>query len=380
MLRRYSSRMRRRIRKSSRSSSGAKSKPKYEAFLDGQGNSITTQIDTSPPQQRRQAATAVAAAVNGSGSRRRSNMAPCVGVNRRNIQSFLDSFDCVLFDCDDVIWNQNKPVPGTAEAIRKLRCLGKQVLFVTNNNFLSRDQILRKFQSQGHQVSKEEIFSAGYATAIYLKDVLKLQGKVYLVGSDGLEAELQACGVPCIGVGPDPYLGEEAEHKWLEEELDGDVKAVVVGHDKHFSYVKVFKAASYLSISDVAFVGTNTDESVPIPEKGKTKPGTGAFVRAIEVASCRSATTIGKPSRYLLDCIKEKYDIDPERTLMVGDRHNTDVLFGKRCGMKTMAVFTGVLSKAELTRYRESPEPEEQEYVPDFFLDSVGDLSSLIDL
>lgn len=47
-------------------------------------------------------------------------------------------------------------------------------------------------------------------------------------------------------------------------EKDPEVAAVLVGYDKHFSYPKMVKAATYLRDPNVHFIGTNTDENYPI--------------------------------------------------------------------------------------------------------------------
>ena len=48
--------------------------------------------------------------------------------------------------------------------------------------------------------------------------------------------------------------------------------------------------------------------------------GTGAFIKAVEVASGREATILGKPEKFMFEAIKDSHNIDPARTIMIGDR------------------------------------------------------------
>jgi len=69
----------------------------------------------------------------------------------------------------------------------------------------------------------------------------------------------------------------------------------------------------------------------------------------------------------MLDCVKAKVHFDPERTIMVGDRLNTDILFGQNGGLTTLLVFTGITSEDEITGPSPSP------IVPDFVTQALGD-------
>jgi len=56
---------------------------------------------------------------------------------------------------------------------------------------------------------------------------------------------------------------------------------------------------------------------------------------------------------------------------MVGDRLDTDILFGKNGGISTLLVLTGITTEKEITGKDPSP------IVPDFVTQSIGDLRVL---
>ena len=97
-------------------------------------------------------------------------------------------------------------------------------------------------------------------------------------------------------------------------------------------------------------------------------PATGAFISAVETASGRKASILGKPERFMFDSVKNVFsNIIPERTLMVGDRADTDVLFGKNSGVKTLMVGTGTNTINDINQWEMSDIDEEKELIPHFY-------------
>ena len=82
------------------------------------------------------------------------------------------------------------------------------------------------------------------------------------------------------------------------------------------------------------------------------QPDVGATLEAIEVASSRKATRIGKPELFCFQTILEDYFLEDkekwtdqaflDQFLMVGDNLETDILFGKSAGIKTCFVYSGI--------------------------------------
>lgn len=296
---------------------------------------------------------------------------PCTRLSGALVKQVLDSVDSVLFDCDGVIWRGDQAVPGAPRVITLLKERGKRVFYVTNNSTKTRKMYVDKMSTLGFDTKEDEVFGTAYCSAMYLKTVCELQGKVYLVGSDAMRQELEAVGIRQTGVGPDHVAGKQND--WANVALDPDVKAVVVGFDEHFSYMKVNRAMQYLTQPACLFVGTNRDTRLPL-EGGKAVPGTGCLLQAVETAAQRQAQTVGKPNRFMFDCVASKFGVDPARCLMVGDRLDTDIMLGSNCGLKTLLTLTGVSTVADAEAHQKSGCAERQKMVPDYYVDSIADL------
>jgi len=152
--------------------------------------------------------------------------------------------------------------------------------------------------------------------------------------------------------------------------LDTTVGAVLCGLDTSINYTKLSKAFQYLTrIPGCQFLVTNEDSTYPL--KGGLLPGAGSISAPLRYALGRDPISIGKPASTMLDCIKAKVHFDPKRTIMVGDRLNTDILFGQNGGLATLLVLTGITTEEDITGPQASP------IIPDYVTPSIGDLRVL---
>ncbi|KAI8390862.1 HAD-like domain-containing protein [Radiomyces spectabilis] len=246
---------------------------------------------------------------------------------------FLDKFDNFLFDCDGVLWVGKEVVPGINSAMAEIRKRGKRAFFVTNNSTKSRDSFVEKFAGFGIDAKVEEFFTSAFATATYLKNVVKFPAdkKVYIVGMSGIKEELAAVGIRSFGAGEDSGL--------LDDEPvpdDPEVGAVVFGLDTQINFKKYQKAFAYLYRNpDCHFILTNSDTT--FPNHGTIMPGCGSMVMPLITALNRQPDVIlGKPAQNMMQAIFAQYDLDPKRTCMIGDRLDTDIDFGRQGGLETL--------------------------------------------
>nr|4BX0_A Chain A, PYRIDOXAL PHOSPHATE PHOSPHATASE [Mus musculus] len=286
-------------------------------------------------------------------------MARCERLRGAALRDVLGQAQGVLFDCDGVLWNGERIVPGAPELLQRLARAGKNTLFVSNNSRRARPELALRFARLGFAgLRAEQLFSSALCAARLLRQRLSgppdASGAVFVLGGEGLRAELRAAGLRLAG---DP--GE-----------DPRVRAVLVGYDEQFSFSRLTEACAHLRDPDCLLVATDRDPWHPLSDGSRT-PGTGSLAKKVETASGRQALVVGKPSPYMFQCITEDFSVDPARTLMVGDRLETDILFGHRCGMTTVLTLTGVSSLEEAQAYLTAGQ---RDLVPHYYVESIADL------
>ena len=68
---------------------------------------------------------------------------------------------------------------------------------------------------------------------------------------------------------------------------------------------------------------------------------------AVRAATSVTPFVVGKPETYAFHKILEITGMPADRCVVVGDRLDTDMLVGNRCGTHTVLVLTGISSKAD---------------------------------
>lgn len=267
-------------------------------------------------------------------------------------------------------------LPGSREVTKHLQELGKRVYFVTNMPVKTRSELQEAAIDHGYEISKDEILSVSYVTAKYLHDI-KFDKKVYLIGSLGISQEFDQFGIRYID--SDNCKKVNAVNVIANGiELDDEIGAVVVSFDHNFNYSKILMAANYIKNPNCLFIGTNFDEAYPT-NNGAIVPATGPNISAIEVASGRKATIIGKPNPNMCKSLITDGKLVPNRTLMIGDTAKYDILFGFYCGFQTLMVGSGVNNLDDIRKWQNSNETDDKKLIPDTYLPKLGDLLEFLE-
>uniref|UniRef100_A0A914CQQ8 Uncharacterized protein n=1 Tax=Acrobeloides nanus TaxID=290746 RepID=A0A914CQQ8_9BILA len=131
------------------------------------------------------------------------------------------------------------------------------------------------------------------------------------------------------------------------------------------------KAVNYLKDQNIKFIATNEDLSDPGPIPGLIYPAAGCMSNCIANMSGRKPTVMGKPNTATFEYILTKIGIDPKKTLMIGDRGDTDMMFGNVHGMDTMLALSGICQLDDVEKFKKEGK---KDFIPKYWVSSIGEL------
>jgi 4-nitrophenyl phosphatase len=262
--------------------------------------------------------------------------------------SALQGLEGLVCDLDGVMYRGSEPIPGSPEAVGRLRDLGIGVVFCTNNASPTIDRYLSKLRAMGVEIQPEELVTSATVTV----EVLARRGaagkKAMVVGEEGLREALTSIG---LDVDDD------------EDSVSADF--VVVGFDQGFTYAAL-RRASFAIQGGAELIACNADPTFPAADG--LWPGAGSLVAAIETASGVRAEVMGKPHKQMMRAAQRHLG-GVSRIAIVGDRPSTDLEGGRIMGWTTILVLSGVTGRQEI----DLTEPK-----PDIVLDRFADLPELL--
>jgi 4-nitrophenyl phosphatase len=249
----------------------------------------------------------------------------------------LTNVRALIIDMDGVLWHGTTVLPGLSDFFQTLRNLNIRFILATNNASLTQGQYVNKLASMGVNVTQNEIFTSGMATALYLAEHNNpATTRVFVVGEAGATQPLIERGFTLTGL--------------YEIKKDGDptqkgADIVVCGKDQTLTWDKL--ATATLNIrAGAQFIATNADTTLPT-EYGITL-GNGAILAALQAATGVTPISIGKPEPIMYQQAMMLLGSDPTKTVAIGDRLETDILGAVRAGIRSVMVLTGISSEDDL--------------------------------
>ncbi len=255
-----------------------------------------------------------------------------------------------IFDMDGVLYRGGQRLPGVNDLFNALELRERTIVLATNNSMATPSTYVERLAKMQIDVAEANILTSGSATAAYLKEVIPAGSGVYVIGMPALRELIFA-----DGAFKPVQFGEEP------------VTAVVAGLDLQFTYDKLRLATAAIR-AGARFIATNSDATLPT-EDG-LQPGAGSILAAIATASGTQPVVVGKPEPLMVLEALHLFNLKASETVMIGDRLDTDILAGKRAGILTALVLTGVSTRDDLV---------DSEILPDLvFSDLPAMLEALI--
>jgi len=258
------------------------------------------------------------------------------------MSSPLSGVRALLVDLEGTVYQNRQLIPGAVEALAAADARGIPHCFVTNTTSRPRSAVVRELAAMGLSVEAEKIFTAPRAAAEHLR----------------------RRGLPRCDLLVPPAVLEDFPGVIPEEDAPD---AVVVGDmGEGLSISRLNRAFRHL-LAGAELVTLARNRYWRSPDG--LVLDVGAFTAALEYASGRTATLVGKPAPEFFEAPLAFLGVRASETAVVGDDLESDVGGGQAVGMKGVLVRTGKFRPEDLER---------SAIRPDAALDSLARLPALL--
>jgi len=230
----------------------------------------------------------------------------------------LTGRDALLLDLDGVVYAGPGAIDHAVESITKA-ARDVRVGYITNNASRTDEQVAQHLRELGLTVDAADVVTSPQAAVRVLATLVEPGARILVVGGDGLIDELENAGFA------------------ITRSADDHPAAVIQGFAPHVGWEHLAEA-SFALHTGIPWVATNTDWTIPV-ERG-IAPGNGTLVSAVHLAVGRLPVFAGKPEAAIFEVATERFGAT--NPLVVGDRLDTDIMGGKRAGLTTALVLTGI--------------------------------------
>lgn len=245
----------------------------------------------------------------------------------------------VLLDIDGVLHVSMQPIAGAAATLAWLEQRGYPTCFVTNTTTLARATLARRLQDSGLPISEDRLITAPVATAQYIRQ--------HFPG--------QRCWVLT--------KGDTAADFYDIELVSDNADVVVIGGAEELLTYEAMNHAFRMLMNGAALLAMHVN--LYWKASDGLRLDSGPYVRALEIASGKIATVLGKPDAAFFAQALQVIGVAAREAVMVGDDIEHDVGAAQRAGLHGILVRTG--------KYQANS-PLLTQIHPDAILPSIADL------
>ncbi len=218
----------------------------------------------------------------------------------------------VLLDISGVLYQDDEVLPGAVAAVRSLQQAGIALRLVTNTSRRTAEAIFYDLKRMGFAIEPEQLYTAPKAMLDYIR-----------------ARDLR----PYCLIHP----SMEAEFARLDHSNPNAV--VVCDAGDRFDYKSLNKAFQVLMNEGAELLAVGDNRY--FRGRGRFNLDAGPFMKALEYASGKTATVLGKPSADFFNIAIDSMGLKASQVLMVGDDVDADVAGAMAVGLNACLVKTG---------------------------------------
>ncbi|SCB55881.1 4-nitrophenyl phosphatase [Bradyrhizobium shewense] len=224
----------------------------------------------------------------------------------------------IISDLDGVVYRGSTAIADAIEAFTRWQKAGLPFCFVTNNSTHTPEDVVRKLRGFGLFIEPSEVVTSAITAAELIRANYPQLTRTYVIGAPSLVTAMRDVGL---------------------EVTDRTPEAVVMGLDRDITHEKMRIAVEAI-LNGAVFIGTNPD--LLLPTASGFEPGAGAMIAAVAAATQVQPSIAGKPQVPMIERALSRLGTNRASTIMIGDQVPTDIQAGKRAGLATVLVTTGV--------------------------------------
>jgi HAD superfamily hydrolase (TIGR01458 family) len=246
----------------------------------------------------------------------------------------------LLIDIDGVIYDDGLVIPDSVYAIQWLQKREIPFRFATNATARSRRTLVKRLAGLGIEVGEDQVVNTPYVAAMELR---KRPGvKCHFLVQDDARSEFE--GILSVDRSPDVVVVGDLAAGFDYATLNRAFQALLGGAD-----LLALQKNRYWKVEDELVLDA------------------GAYVAALEYATGKQASLVGKPSAAFFRIALDGLGIPPGQVAMVGDDVENDVQGAQQAGLAGILVQTG--------KYRKDL-VERSGVKPDLVVRDLGELAS----
>ena len=241
-----------------------------------------------------------------------------------------NALKALIIDLDGVLFVDQEPVEGAAEALVRLKTAGLNCRFATNTSTLSSEALHRKLLDMGLPVERHEILSAPAAVHRYLQE--RPGSSCCLLLAEDIRTDFK--DIPQVDLAQADFV------------VLGDIGDALTRGLLDAVFNRLMNGGQLLAVHKNRFWQTRTGLRMDI----------GGFVAALEYATGRPAQVMGKPSADFFRIALADLGADSSEAIMVGDDIDADIGGAQRLGIRGVLTRTGKFRQTYVDASKIHPE------------------------